>query len=138
MLLVLVVIVDTSDGAPPLIDSSDANEAANAFVGNMAFSDARFSEADQEQGLFEMDAQIGKAKAREKKALENAKAEAKKTWKTAKAEAKTKEKAWRAANAEAEKVKVKAEEERAKKIKLSRVKAPGCYDLFTKRLLVWC
>ena len=117
--MLVVVTVNTSDGAPPLIDSSVANEAANVFVGNMALNGGRgmqfgasLSETDLEEKLFEIDAETGmarkkKADDRQREAVESAKAEQEK-------------------------------QEGAKKTKLSRVKAPGCYDLFIKRLLVWC
>ena len=63
--LLVVVIVNTSDGAPPLIDSSDANEATNVFVGDMALNrmlfGASLSETDLERELFDMDAEIGTA-----------------------------------------------------------------------------
>merc|ERR1712072_1525165 len=45
LLVLLVFIVNTSDGAPLLIDSSDANDADNVFLNG-----APFSEIDIEQG----------------------------------------------------------------------------------------
>merc|ERR1712096_43438 len=65
LLVLVVVIVNTSDGAPPLIDSSDANEATTVFVGDMALNvmpfGASLSETDLERELFETDAEIGTA-----------------------------------------------------------------------------
>ena len=155
-LLVLVVVnVNTGDGAPSLIGSSDADEAVDIFVGDMALNGMQFgaslSETDVEQGLFGFDAEIGpaskrrapaakaaavKAAAAKRRAARRKKAAAKKAAGKANAAAAKAAAAKRRAAAAKEAAAKKAAAGK-KEAEYKKAKKAGCPLLFRKGLLVW-
>ena len=149
--MLVVVNVNTGDGAPSLIGSSDANEAADTFVGPLALNGMEFgaslSETDLGQGLFELDAEIGaaskrraptakaaaaKAAAAKRRAARQTKAAAKKAAGKANAAAAKAAAAKRRAAAAAKKAAA-----RKKEAEYNKAKKAGCPLLFKRGLLVW-